>query len=68
MKLIKYTVVFASATNVKNAVVKNTEVQMFPVFSEKRRMIIPATDNVGTKPTSKIALSENVGNAATPVL
>ena len=65
---IKYTTVLATATNVKNVVVKNTDVQMLPVFSENLLMMIPATDNVGTKPINRIEFSVNVGNGATPVL
>lgn len=52
----------------KNAVVKNTDVQMLPVFSANLLITIPATVNDGTRPTNKIELSEKVGNAATPVL
>ena len=46
---------------VKNIAVKNTEVQMLPVLSDNLLIIIPENDNVGTSPTVKIILNENVG-------
>ena len=52
----------------KNIVLKNTEVQILPVFCENLLIMIAAMVNVGIKPTQRIALSEKDGNAATPVL
>ncbi len=40
---------------------------MLPVFCENFLEIIPATESVGTKPTQRIAESENDNNAAVPV-
>ena len=64
----KYTAVLASVIKVKKMVLKNTAVHTFPVFSVNLLEIIPTIDKVGMSPNANIALSENVGYSATPVL
>ena len=53
---------------VKNIVEKNTPVQIWLFLIENLLMMIAAKTNVGINPTERIALNENVGYAATPVL